>query len=79
MARGRVLVVEDNATARRFLGELLERGRMTPQMAAGAAEARQALQSQPPPDAVLVDSDMPGTDGFAFVSWLRPSHPCPGS
>jgi len=71
MARGRVLVLEDNAAARRILGELLERGRMTPQMAADAAEARQTLESQPPPAAVLVDFDMPGTDGFAFVAWLR--------
>jgi PAS domain S-box-containing protein len=71
VVRGRVLVVDDNATARRMLGELLERGRMTPQIAAGADEARESLQSEPVPDAVLVDSDMPGTDGFAFVSWLR--------
>jgi PAS domain S-box-containing protein len=71
MARGRVLVVDDNAACRRILGGLLERGRMTPQMAAGAAEAQQSLQSEPAPDAVLVDSDMPGTDGFAFAAWLR--------
>jgi two-component system sensor histidine kinase/response regulator len=71
MIRGRVLALDDNAAARRILGELLERGRMTPQLAAGDTEARQALESQPPPEAVLVDSDMPGTDGFAFVAWLR--------
>jgi PAS domain S-box-containing protein len=71
MAGGRVLVVDDNVAARRILAELLERGRMTPQAAADAAEARQALQSQPAPSAVLVDSDMPGADGFAFVAWLR--------
>ena len=71
LAGGRVLVVDDNAAARRIFGELLERGRMTPQMAADAAEARQMLQAQPAPAAVLVDSDMPGTDGFAFIAWLR--------
>jgi len=66
-----VLVVDDSAVARRILGELLERAQMIPQTAAGAAEARQAVQSEPAPDAVLVDSDMPGTDGFAFIAWLR--------
>jgi CheY-like chemotaxis protein len=29
------------------------------------------LQTPPAPDAVLVDSDMPGTDGFALLGWLR--------
>ena len=67
----RVLVVDDSTAARRILGELLERARMIPQTVAGAAEARQAFQSEPLPEAVLVDSDMPGTDGFAFIAWLR--------
>lgn len=71
LAGRRVLVVEDNAVARRILGELVERARMIPQTVAGAAEARQAVQSEPGPEAVLVDSDMPGTDGFAFIAWLR--------
>jgi PAS domain S-box-containing protein len=70
-AGGRVLVVDDSAAARRVIGELLERARMIPRTAAGAAEARQALESEPGPEAVLVDSDMPGTDGFAFIAWLR--------
>jgi PAS domain S-box-containing protein len=67
----RVLVVDDSAGARRILGELLERAQMIPQAVAGAVEARQAVRSEPAPDAVLVDSDMPGTDGFAFIAWLR--------
>jgi two-component system sensor histidine kinase/response regulator len=67
----RVLVVDDSTAARRILGELLERARMIPQTVAGAAEARQAFQSEPLPEAVLVDSDMPETDGFAFIAWLR--------
>jgi CheY-like chemotaxis protein/anti-sigma regulatory factor (Ser/Thr protein kinase) len=70
-AMGMVLIVDDNATTRRILGELLQRAGMTSQAAAGAEEARQALQSKTRPDAVLVDSDMPGTDGFAFTAWLR--------
>ena len=67
----RVLVVDDSAVTRRILGELLERAQMIPQAVADAVEARQAVQSEPAPDAVLVDSDMPGTDGFAFIAWLR--------
>jgi PAS domain S-box-containing protein len=67
----RVLVVDDSASARRITGELLTRAGMIPRTAAGVAEAQREIQSEPLPEAVLVDSDMPGTDGFAFVAWLR--------
>jgi len=68
---GRVLVVDDNEAARRIVVEILERHRMDVRTAASAAQARQAFLAGAPPGAVLVDSSLPGTDGFDCVSWLR--------
>jgi PAS domain S-box-containing protein len=68
---GLVLVVDDNATARRIVADILERHRMVVRTAGSADEARQAYSAGPPPKAVLVDSNLPGTDGFAYVAWLR--------
>jgi PAS domain S-box-containing protein len=68
---GRVLVVDDNEAARRIVVEILERQRMDVRTAASAAQARQAFLAGAPPGAVLVDSSLPGTDGFDYVSWLR--------
>jgi PAS domain S-box-containing protein len=66
-----VLVVEDNPAVRRIVGDILESRHVTPIMAASATEARQALLTGVGPAAVLVDSDLPGTDGFAYAAWLR--------
>jgi PAS domain S-box-containing protein len=66
-----VLVVDDNATSRRIIGEILERHRINVCTAGNAEEGRQALLAGAPPAAVLVDSSLPGTDGFAYVAWLR--------
>jgi PAS domain S-box-containing protein len=68
---GMVLIVDDHTATRRILGELLKRAGITSLEASGAEEARQKIQSKSRPDAVLVDSDMPETDGFAFAAWLR--------
>jgi PAS domain S-box-containing protein len=65
------LVVEDNTTVRRIIGDILENRQVSVFMAADAAEARQVWLSGRRPAAVLVDSDLPGTDGFAWVAWLR--------
>ena len=66
-----VLVVEDNPAVRRIVGDILESRHVTTIMAASATEARQALLTGVGPAAVLVDSDLPGTDGFAYAEWLR--------
>ena len=66
-----VLVVDDNATNRLLLARMLERWKMRPVQAASAAEAlqrlREAKQADSPFALVLVDVQMPGTDGFALV------------
>lgn len=66
------LVVDDSATARRIVAEMLERAGMTVDTADGAEQARARLaRAGPLPAIVLVDSDMPGTDGFGLAAELR--------
>lgn len=66
-----VLVVEDNAPARRIVVEILERQGMEVRAAGSAEEARRRFLQEAPPAAVLVDSGMPGADGFSYAAWLR--------
>jgi two-component system sensor histidine kinase/response regulator len=70
-----VLVVDDNATNRRILEEMLTNWRMKPAMAEGGAAAlaameRAAQQGKPFP-LLLVDAHMPAMDGFMFVERVR--------
>ncbi len=70
----RVLVVDDNASHRKVLREILEHRRMVAVLAAGAAEAREILlkmQAEKAPfDIILLDSKMPETDGFGLAEWI---------
>ncbi|HSV94275.1 MAG TPA: response regulator, partial [Desulfobacterales bacterium] len=56
--------------ARGIAAEHLQRAGASVALAASAAAARE-LVGRTRPDAVLVDSDMPGEDGFDLVRWLR--------
>ena len=71
----RVLVVDDNATNRRILAEMLLNWRMEAATASGAVEAlqtiRQAEQSNQPFSLVLSDMHMPDVDGFALAEQIR--------
>ncbi len=71
----RVLAVDDNATNRRLLEEILRGWRMVP---ASAGSARQALaliararEAGEPYDLVLTDAHMPDVDGFTLVEEIR--------
>jgi CheY-like chemotaxis protein len=70
-----VLVVDDNATSRRILCEMLARCGMMPAEAAGGEAAmllvRQTGRDQAPFAMALIDSAMPGMDGFALTEQLR--------
>ena len=79
-----VLVVDDNPTNRRILGEMLERWGVKPTLAASGAEALKLLAGTDPPAGpfalVLTDANMPEVDGFTLVerlreqeSWSRPT------
>ncbi|HTM34961.1 MAG TPA: response regulator [Vicinamibacterales bacterium] len=68
----RVLVVDDNATNRLILSEVLTSWEMRPATAEGTAPALSMMQAASergePFDLVLTDALMPGTDGFALAA-----------
>jgi two-component system sensor histidine kinase/response regulator len=71
----RILVVDDNATSRDILEEILNEHGLVP-TAAGSGEEAIALldwhaSAHDGFSAVLVDQEMPGMDGFTLVSRLR--------
>ena len=70
-----VLVVDDNFTNRRILGEMLSYWHMQPVLVDSAAAARKALQhaneSHHPIRLILLDHHMPGEDGFHFAESVQ--------
>ncbi|HEY7697357.1 MAG TPA: ATP-binding protein, partial [Vicinamibacteria bacterium] len=70
-----VLVVDDNATNRRILTEMLSSWRMKPKAVVGAAEALEALvRAQSAGTAyplAIVDALMPETDGYTLAERIR--------
>jgi signal transduction histidine kinase len=67
----RVLVAEDNAVNRRILAAQLDRLGCTHRMAGDGAEALQLLESEPLPDVILMDCDMPNLDGWEASRSIR--------
>ena len=74
----RVLVVDDNATNRRILEEMLASWAMQPATAASAASALEALRDARRDgrqfDAVISDCHMPDADGFMLTQQLKRDH-----
>jgi PAS domain S-box-containing protein len=70
-----VLIVDDNATNRRILQEMLSNWRMQPAEADGGKTALAALceaaRAGRPFPLVLLDSNMPELDGFALADEIR--------
>ena len=67
----RILVVDDNATTRRLTKEMLDSWMLEAHFASNAEQARQILSEDRNLDLVLIDSDMPGSDGFSLARWIR--------
>ncbi|MBM4092225.1 MAG: response regulator, partial [Planctomycetes bacterium] len=71
----RVLVVDDNATNRRILFEMLTNWRMEPTVVAGVSDAllclREAHELKRPFGLVLTDANMPVMDGFALAERIK--------
>jgi two-component system, sensor histidine kinase and response regulator len=71
----RILVVDDNATSRSILEEILTNWEMRPDVATGADAAlemlRNAAMAADPYRAVLADCHMPDADGFALSECIR--------
>jgi len=70
----RVLVTDDNDSSRKILSEILENRQMRPVSASSARETREILsqaQSEAAPfDLIILDSDLPETDGFTLAGWI---------
>lgn len=71
----RALIVDDNATNRLILQELLTNWRIVPTLVASAAEALEKLDlacdAGEPYSLVLLDSHMPEMDGFTLAEKIR--------
>ena len=71
----RVLVVDDNATNRRILEEMLASWQMKPHAVSSAGTAMEALREASPTDArfhvVLSDCQMPHVDGFTLARQIK--------
>jgi two-component system, sensor histidine kinase and response regulator len=70
-----VLVVDDNATNRRILGEILSSWGMHPTTTAGGAEAlanlEQAREDGKPYPLIITDAQMPEMDGFTLIERIK--------
>lgn len=75
----RVMVVDDSALMREMLSTMLaEDDRFTVIGAArDAYEADTLMKSRGAPDAITLDLEMPGMDGFTFLSRLMTNNPVP--
>jgi PAS domain S-box-containing protein len=72
-----VLVVDDNASNRRILKEILTNWHMRPTLASSGAEALSALRKADSKNSfalVLLDVHMPDMDGFAVTEQIRSSY-----
>ena len=70
ISSGHILIVDDDAGFRAYLRALLERaGYATSEAATGDDGVRVCLERQP--DAVLLDVNIPGKNGYAVCSELR--------
>src|SRR5262252_3945795 len=72
-----VWLVEDNADTRRVLTRVLNRSaRLTcPGSYSSCEEALQALHTQKPPDAILIDVGLPGMSGIEGLGHLKAMAP----
>jgi two-component system sensor histidine kinase/response regulator len=71
----RVLIIDDNETARQTIHDVLTEWEMIPSAAGSLAEGKAlfqtAAESSTPHALVIIDADMPGDDGLKMASWLN--------
>jgi PAS domain S-box-containing protein len=74
LAELKVLVIDDNDSARKITVEILKGLGIKAVPAAGPQEAVKVLSNPQvkngPFDLILIDSDMPETDGFSLAGWI---------
>ncbi|QDY41912.1 hybrid sensor histidine kinase/response regulator [Candidatus Pantoea soli] len=66
-----VLVVDDNATNRHLMSDMLRNMGLLPALAASAADALALLQTHPVYPLILLDAQMPDKDGIALALEIR--------
>ncbi len=69
--RKRVLVVDDDPSARLFVSASLKAEGYAVETATDGTDAVGRLATTPPPDLVLLDIQMPGKGGYEVLDWLR--------
>lgn len=67
--RGRILVVDDNVNVLSIMSDFLAAAYVV-DTAANAADALKVVAASPP-DAILLDVNLPGTDGVSLLASLR--------
>ena len=72
--RRRILVIDDNAAFRRALSRVLETGRFTVIAEATTGASGVQLAREHHPDVVIVDVQLPDTDGFDVAEQLAALH-----
>ncbi len=75
MAQEKILVVDDEATVRNVVSNLLERSGYRTLTARGGAEALEWLQIDPTIDVIMSDVMMPGLDGLSLLDQIGIDHP----
>lgn len=70
----KVVVAEDNSTARKIMQRLLERLNFTVLAGNDGAEALELIKANPDVKMLLTDYEMPKLDGFELVSEVRKTH-----
>jgi DNA-binding NtrC family response regulator len=73
-ARGRILIVDDEANARAALSEILREDGYATETAADGFKALGKLEEFAP-DVILTDLKMPGLDGIAFMAKAKAASP----
>ncbi len=67
----RILIVDADSEDQTLVQSLLQRARMVAVPAADAKDAAQILQTQPPPDAIVLDMKLPDVKGTEFLKQIR--------
>lgn len=71
MRLARILVVDDNPVNLKLAADLLEVEGYEVLRAADAEQAQEIIRSQPLPDLILMDIQMPGMDGLTLTRLLK--------
>lgn len=73
LSRANVVVIDDNAYSQKLLVQMLMGFGVRSHVEFADVEAAKEHMQSYPVDLIIVDCDMPGTDGYDFVRWLRGS------